>query len=118
MDKVQLNKYSDISYAGIKRARVWGLILNGPLNKVELMLAGHDALAFASKYLPDIQGLALFLWNDREKVGKEEATVSIEWCPRGKWGQIGHAPITENIFTIEFDHQGEEDGEQDIQDKS
>ena len=105
-DKWQILRYDDISYSNRKRARVFGLILNGPLDQIEISLAGHDALAFANKYMPGVQGVALFLWGDREKVGKEEALVSVHWCPHGHWEYIGEYPVTDNIFAIEFDHQG------------
>ena len=105
-DKWQILRYDDISYANRKRARVQGLIINGPLDEIEIALAGHDALAFANKYMPGVQGVALFLWADREKVGKEEAIVSIHWCPHGKWEYIGEYPVTDNVFHIEFNKQG------------
>jgi len=110
-EKWQLLRHDNISYANIKRSRVQGLILKGPLNRSELLLAGHEALAFAATYMPDVQGIALFLWTDRKKVGKEEAVASVHWCPHGHWEWLGQYPVTDNIFEVEFDRQSEEESD-------
>ena len=104
-EKFQLIRWQDISYAAIKRSLVLGVIIDGPLNQVELTLAGHDALKFAATYMPDVQGVALLLWNDKEKVSVEEAVAAVNWCPIGKWELIGDLPVTDNIFAVEFDRQ-------------
>lgn len=112
-DKFQLLQFQEISYADIKRGLVRGLILDGPIDQVEIMLAGHAALKFAAKYLTDVQGVALFLWDDRDKIGVEAALVAVNWAPHGHWEWIGQYPVTDNIFAVEFNKQGDVDGEAD-----